>query len=855
MKTCWLAALMMIALPVHVGCAEPRVFSFEDGLPAGAAASGEVTVVTAPVHEGTHAVRLGRGAELTLPVAATDGFGTVSCAVYDSGLALEGEQAKARLYGPLWGLANSAAQRLCFGLLYAPYLDGNGSYGWVSTAENGWGSRRYARVKRTAGWHVWKFTVTNETDLAVTVDGKPASGFDLMGSKFLRGFSGVYLRGSVDLQEPLLVDDVRVAWQAEPLAPRTRPLPGEKRAAPETPPLALRPDLAGQHPHLFFTAAELPAIRERCRGTHADFYQRLKSGADSYLGLQPPAQAAACSDDQALQQWPWWRLTTLAFAYLASGDERYGRKAVEWLDTFVSYPDWGTGEEMNQSMGAANALAGVACTYDWCYDLLSETQRQKVRAKLLRQVGEMCWAGFLDPATAGYWKCDEQNNHRHHRLAGLTLGALAIDGEEAEAAAYAGFALQEARKVAAAVPPDGSSHEGPSYQAFGYSYVVLTFEALRHATGQDLYAAAPGLRNIPWFRAHMLVPGNKDVFNFSDCGSGTYYFNHYLFRLAGLAGDAGAQGLLQAAYEAAPDSFSYYPWDILWHDAALKPAALGDLPRARYFEDLEVAAYRSSWTDPNALAVFFKCGPYGGHRLNELAQGYVNIAHDHPDAGSFLLHWQGQRWALDDGYPRKDKAGANHNLVLIDGKGPLQRGGGWLQPIPNMARMGRIDKVVSTPELFAVRGDATAYYPGMTAVQRWLAVVGDRYVVICDNLVSAQGARRYDWLLHAEADWAEPAPGRWRLTRGDRTLHLAFALPAQVSGQVRPFELEGKARGQVLAVTPAQPAQSAQFVAVLAADDLPPLQAAATAEAVTVTLGTRTLVFALPSGDVTLQNQ
>ena len=45
----------------------------------------------------------------------------------------------------------------------------------------------------------------------------------------------------------------------------------------------------------------------------------------------------------------------------------------------------------------------------------------------------MCWRGFMAPKTAGYWKGDHQNNHRHHRLSGLLLGALVIHGEAPEA--------------------------------------------------------------------------------------------------------------------------------------------------------------------------------------------------------------------------------------------------------------------------------------------------------------------------------------------------------------------------------------------------------------------------------------
>ena len=842
-----LAAFASIAPGQSLEC------DFEQGLPENASCEGDVALQQDTVHSGKQALRVAKGAEALIPIADEDGFGTVTMWVYDSGLSLEGEAAKARAYGPLWGIANSQEQRLCFGLLYAPYLAGNDSYGWISTAESGWGSRRYARSTRSPGWHEWTFTVNNETDIVVTVDGNEATGFDIMTSKYFRGFSGIYLRGSQELDEELVVDDLKVSWQREPLTERVRPLPGEKREPPDGLPLALKPELVGKHPRLFFVADDIPELRRRCGTTHTDFFERLISGADSYLEQMPPAAAGQCSNDQDMQQWGWWRLQTLAFAYVVTGDERYGRKAIEWMEIFASYEDWGRGGEANQSMGAANFLTGMACAYDWCYDLLSDEQREQFRDKLLWQVQEMCWRGFMDPQTAGYWKGDHQNNHRHHRLSGLLLGALAIHGEAPEAEAYASFAAEDCRQVAEALPPDGSNHEGPSYTAFGFSYVVRCFEALRHCTGIDLFATTAGLEGIPHFRAHTLTPGFAGCFNFGDSGTSTYYFNHYLLKLASEYQDPAAQALMKAAYDASPESFIYHPWNILWYDADLAQTPLDEIPTWRYFDDLELATYRSSWTDPDALAVLFKCGPYGGHRLNELAEGWVNVAHDHPDANHFMLFWHGQMWALDDGYPKQQKAGENHNLVLVDGKGPLQRGGGWLQPIANMASMGKIDQVIHEEGLFAVRGDATNYYPTVSAAFRWLAVVRDRYVVICDHLESDE-PRTYQWLLHSDAEWSRPEPAQFGLEKGGHRLHLQFALPSELEAEVEQDVLEGQDRGHVLRASPPEAGQRARFVAVFGMDEAPTVTASESDDGVVLRIGEELeLSFDVNSGEVALK--
>ena len=592
-------------------------------------------------------------------------------------------------------------------------------------------------------------------------------------------------------------------------------------------PLSLKPELTGRHPRLFFTEEDVPAIRARCEGPHEDFYNRLMSGAGSYVKMMPPAKASDCANDQSMQQWAWWRLGTLAFAYVATGEDSYGDRAKDWVLTFCDYEDWGAGQSRNQSMGVGNMLSGVALAYDLCYDRFTSEEQAIVKAKLNRQIREMIYSGFEDPTTDGYWKQDYQNNHRHHRLCGILLASLAIYDEVPEAAKYAEYAAADCRKVLNSLPSDGSSHESPGYMAFGYSYVIRAFSALKHCTGIDLFDH-PGIRNMPYFRAHMLTPGFKGVFNYGDGGGGAYYFNHYLWKCAAIHRDGVAQALMKRAYDAAPGSFSYYGWDLLFHDPTLEPSSLDDLPTWRYFPDLEVATYRSSWDDPNALGVFFKCSPYGGHRLNEVmaeeGRGWVNVAHDHPDANHFMIFANGQMWATDNG---KKKLAASHNVLMVDGKGQAHRGSGWSQPIPGMADMGRIDAFFGTSGWFAVRGDASEYFEALDKWRRCLVVVDDAYVVICDEVKNTE-ARLYEWLYHCDGDWEQLSPNHLLIRKGEQTFTISPhtiwpGLPDGMKVKLSPDTIEGRDRGTLLTVTPAGPGTNASFLVVLqpGSDPLP----------------------------------
>ena len=54
---------------------------------------------------------------------------------------------------------------------------------------------------------------------------------------------------------------------------------------------------------------------------------------------------------------------------------------------------------------------------------------------------------------------------------------------------------------------------------------------------------------------------------------------------------------------------------------------------------------------------------------------YVNVAHDHPDANSFIIFGDGDYMAETDRYPLKPgKLSTGHNTILINGLGQAVQG-------------------------------------------------------------------------------------------------------------------------------------------------------------------------------------
>lgn len=223
-RLAWVSA--SLAVLVCAGCGQAQgplqgSADFERQDVTGLRTTGDVKVVTDRAHGGQGSLAIARGGEATFALAEQGGCGTLSLWVYESGSRREGAAATEYAFGPMWGLTNARGQVLVVGQVFAPFLDGNGHYAWVSTAANGWFDRWDTGIARAEGWHQWEFSIAPDNTIRITMDGAAeATGFRAATAKFDTGLTGLYVRGSVDTDEILYVDDVAMELtQTQPVTP------------------------------------------------------------------------------------------------------------------------------------------------------------------------------------------------------------------------------------------------------------------------------------------------------------------------------------------------------------------------------------------------------------------------------------------------------------------------------------------------------------------------------------------------------------------------------------------------------------------------------------------------------------
>ncbi|RZK59664.1 MAG: hypothetical protein EOO59_07515, partial [Hymenobacter sp.] len=171
-----------------------------------------------------------------------------------------------------------------------------------------------------------------------------------------------------------------------------------------------------------------------------------------------------------------------------------------------------------------------------------------------------------------------------------------------------------------------------------------------------------------------------------------------------------------------------------WLAAAIDPAPLAQ-PALTVLPGSGNLLFR---TGSDSLATYLHVYGRGG-----LAQANAS-GHSQGNAGSFILHSQGQLLALDPGYlsyNRRAEVGqaTNHSLVLVDGAGPAIGTPGVGSPA-----MASIQRTFQTPQLSY--GEVTTAYQQASLTRKTL-FVRNTYFLLADA-VSAPVPHTYTWQLH-----------------------------------------------------------------------------------------------------------
>lgn len=358
-------------------------------------------------------------------------------------------------------------------------------------------------------------------------------------------------------------------------------------------------------------------------------HRKILAQADKFVDAVPLEYKKSAGENNILYvcRAAFLRITSLAYAFRMTGEERYLKAAVNNLETVCGFPDWNPAHFLD----TGEMCAAVGLGYDWLYDHLSAKERSMCEQTIQN-------FGFAPYSSGKYSRSYYKKNTNWNQVCsgGITIAALALEPLLPDVCKPIIADLMESVKVSVdGYDPDGTYPEGTGYWNYGSNYNAMMYCALE-SCGYTPYYGGKGFAETSKFYLHVKGPSGN-LYDYSDGGSGSdvdvapFWFAHHL----------GTNDPLWWELKAIGNDYrqsNYYlpivmvfakelhlgdvqpPADLTWYGGGITP----------------VYCTRTSWRDANASWLGIKGGKAGS-------------SHSHMDGGSFVFEALGERWVIDQG--------------------------------------------------------------------------------------------------------------------------------------------------------------------------------------------------------------
>jgi len=543
------------------------------------------------------------------------------------------------------------------------------------------------------------------------------------------------------------------------------------------------------HPRLYVRPEEVASLRESRHGERASAWRELEAAAAELLTLpheieEPPylpdrrLDYRAFFDTWAPIMWESRRFVkgaeVLGLAYLASGEEKYGRAACERMASISRWDPEGSSHIGHNDEAHMSVIWHGAKACDWVWDLFTDDERELVIDQFRRR-GEITYEHMHGHGSYGVTRFD---SHSGREIVFLALLAIVFHEHIPQAREW----LDWLRPVLCGIWPvwagdDGAWAEGPSYGLAYVTIMTMFATALKSGTGVDLYRRPFWEGHARWrqhcwpsyaewigfgdhtekWRSNWL--SNARLVELIDHQTGGGSFTHYVDSLRDEA-----QHLATPETRGAPVVSAQSYLNGVSSEPCSDPVGDGVL---EVFPAAGWAAIRTDPEDPtNDVAMIFRSSPFGA------------ISHSHANNNDFIIHVGGKVLAMPSGY--YDGYGSDHHthwnwhtkshncLTLSDAP----------QIMRSHDSSGAIDNAYEDDRVAYLRGTADAGYADRAErCRRHVAFLKQhRCFVMVDEFVARPGiVSGLQWNIHSWSAFDVDGDARtFRLQRDDSALEGQF---------------------------------------------------------------------------------
>ncbi|WKN41965.1 hypothetical protein [Tunicatimonas pelagia] len=471
---------------------------------------------------------------------------------------------------------------------------------------------------------------------------------------------------------------------------------------------------------------------------------------------------------------------SLAVQYLLEQDEAVGRTAI---DAGLALLKAG-----KDARSLYNPLLIGACVYDWCYPLLSQSQKQQFIKEFIR-IAKLHEPGFPADITTS---AVVGHNSEGWLLSGQLPAGLAIYDEEPQMFRAAETLLRQRFVPARDFHYQAHMHhQGDSYIGTRFQHDIMAAWLFRRAGLKPVFSE--NQQFVPYQLLYHLRPDGQQMRSgdtFDDRGrdrrkrrialfTGSYYNDPYLLTLADM----------NLFFDKTIEDKIF---ELLLRPIDAKRKPLSDLPRAKYFpEPMGEMVVRTGWNmgiGSNDAVVHMRIGNYffGNHQRK--------------DFGTFQIYYKGALAVTSGVYGSKDEQSHygkpywmnyyhqtssqnglliyNNQLKEFEAKRSSINDGGQYWPNQGQDHPNDLEMLLNpehgyemgqvidygffpdsiNPTYSYITGDITAAYLPETIekVSRTMATIttGNRDIplvfVVYDRVIARESAFEKKWLMHSE---------------------------------------------------------------------------------------------------------
>lgn len=330
------------------------------------------------------------------------------------------------------------------------------------------------------------------------------------------------------------------------------------------------------------------------------------------------------------------RLGTLSLAYRLYGEQKYLDAVNKTLLWICDYKDW----DPTHFLDTAEMTTAVAIAYDWLFNALPESTRQKVKESIYKNAISIVLREY-EKGGPGSW-AKRETNWNVVCNTGMTLGALAVaEDYPKETATILENAARYMPNCLKHFAPDGVCYESLTYWGYTTSYLALYLKAVEQNGGdQTGIGQLPGISKTALYFKRTLTPSGQQ-FNFGNTTIGealntpSFFFFSKYYHLPEVA-----EWFRTEINQSIQGKKALHPLFFLtlpWFDAK-SPTKTENIP------PLEV--YHNSIND---LLVLNGNRKEKGSIFLVAKGGTPNQAHQQMDCGTFIIESDSVSWTEDLG--------------------------------------------------------------------------------------------------------------------------------------------------------------------------------------------------------------